>query len=220
MSYNVLSLRMSVPAVVSVIRACSPDVVCLQEVPRFFFWRRRLDELARATGLRVVSGHRRAGAVAVLVRPEISVIDSGETRLRWKLGHHRRGVAAALLEIEGHKLTVASVHMSLYDDERARHVAAIRNAIEGYGAPVVIAGDINETPEGEVWRGLATHFQDAYAVAPSGEGDTFSAQDPRRRIDAVFVDRALTVIGCGVPAVPDMDKASDHRPLVAVLALD
>ncbi len=220
MTYNVLSLRMSVPAVVSVIRACAPDVVCLQEAPRFLFWRRRLDQLALATGLRVVSGHRRAGAVVVLVRPEIAVLASGETKLPWRFGKHRRGVATALLDLDGQRLAVASVHMSLFADERERHVPLIRAAVERLGGAVVIAGDINETPDGDVWRELATHYQDAYTVAPVGEGDTFSATHPRRRIDAVFADRSLRVVSAGVPDAPEMDKASDHRPVLAEVALD
>lgn len=219
MSYNVLSLRLSVAAVVGVVNGCKPDVLCLQEAPRFLFWRQRLDRVAAATGLRVVAGHRRAGAVAVLVAADVTVVQTSVLRLKWRVGRHRRGVATALVDVAGTRLLVASVHMSLYDDERRRHLPLILAAAERHGVPVVIAGDLNEDADGEVWIELQRRYQDAYAVAPEGEGETFSARKPRRRIDAVFVDKRLPVLGCGVPDVPGIEDASDHRPLLARLSL-
>ncbi|MEO6711836.1 MAG: endonuclease/exonuclease/phosphatase family protein [Mycobacteriales bacterium] len=219
MSYNVQSLRMSVDALVDVIIDCRPDVVCLQEAPRFLMWRRRLNAFAGLCGLQIAAGHRRAGAVAVLVGPRVTVLDAAETRLRWRIGRHRRGVATVLLEFDGQRLAVSSVHMSLYADERVAHLTAVIAAAERHGGAVVIAGDINEQPGGATWHRFAGRYQDAYAVAPDGEELTFSATQPRRRIDAVFVDHALAVLGCGVPAHPRIPEASDHRPVLGRIAI-
>ena len=52
MSYNIRSLRDDSAAVVRVIRAADPDVVCVQEAPRFLFWRRKCARLARDVGMR------------------------------------------------------------------------------------------------------------------------------------------------------------------------
>jgi endonuclease/exonuclease/phosphatase family metal-dependent hydrolase len=217
LSYNVMSLRMSRAGVVDVIRAAAPDVLCLQEAPRFFRPRQTLDRLADAVGLLAVAGHARAGAVHVLVRPGITVVSAGALRLSREATRHRRGVAHALLDVAGVQVAVASVHMSLYADERARHLPAVLSVVEQYGAPVVLAGDLNEQPGGAVWRDLAGRYQDAYAVAPDGGEHTFSAQRPSRRIDGVFVDNALRVVGAGVPAIGRAAEASDHSPLVAVI---
>lgn len=219
LSYNVLSLRMSVPALVAVITGCRPDVLCLQEAPRFLFWRRRLARLASATGLRVVAGHRRAGAVAVLIGPDVALLAAAELRLPWQVGRHRRGVATVLLGVHGRRFAVTSVHLSLSGDERRAHLPLILTAAEQYGGPVVIAGDINEEDSGDVWIELARRYQDAYAVAPAGEGATFSAQHPRTRIDGVFADRSIRVIDAGVPEVPGIAEASDHRPVLARLSV-
>lgn len=219
LTYNVLSLRLSYDAVVSVITACTPDVVCLQEVPRFLFWRRRLRRLAADADLRWVAGHGRAGAVAVLVSRGVDVIEAASVRLPWQPGRHRRGVAVALLAIGQSRLAVASVHMSLYADERGAHLPLVRAAAERYGVPAVIAGDLNEDDRGALWRLLASDYQDAYVVAPEGAGATFTALDPRRRIDGVFVDPRVAVLGCGVPEIPGITAASDHRPTLARLRL-
>ncbi|MEP7055837.1 MAG: endonuclease/exonuclease/phosphatase family protein [Actinomycetota bacterium] len=218
LSYNVLSLRMSEQAVAAIIKACDPDIVCVQEAPRFLFWRRRIERLAAASGLRFVAGHRRAGAVAVLVGPRIELVEAGVTRLPWRVGRHRRGVACALVGVLGRRLVVASVHLSLHADERLAHLPLIVAAVERYAVPVVIAGDINEEDIGAAWLELGRRYQDAYAVAPVGHGETFSALHPRRRIDAIFVDRSVTVLSCQVPDLPEVAAASDHCPLLATLA--
>jgi endonuclease/exonuclease/phosphatase family metal-dependent hydrolase len=219
MSYNVLSLRMSVPSLIAVISSCQPDILCVQEAPRFLFWRRRLERIATGSGLRVVVGHRRAGAVAVLAGPRTDVIEARVARLPWRVGRHRRGVASALLGVHGQRLAVASLHLSLYADERLAHLPRVLAAVEGYGAPVVLAGDINEDDVGATWKRLADRYQDAYAVAPEGDGATYSAQQPHKRIDAVFVDRSITVLSCAVPGGPEVTEASDHRPVLATIAL-
>jgi endonuclease/exonuclease/phosphatase family metal-dependent hydrolase len=86
-------------------------------------------------------------------------------------------------------------------------------------APVILAGDINETPDGAAWQALAERYRDAYAVAPTWGESTYSATNPVRRIDAIFVDPAITVVSSGVPDVPAIERASDHRPVLAVLRL-
>jgi endonuclease/exonuclease/phosphatase family metal-dependent hydrolase len=92
-----------------------------------------------------------------------------------------------------------------------------------FGAPIVLACDLNEEPAGPAWGLLARAFQDAYLVAPVGEGATYSARHPARRIDGIFVDHAITVAGGGVPADPelagDYTAATDHRPVLADLLL-
>ena len=64
LSYNVRSLRDDADAVASVIRSCEPDVVCIQEAPRFLRWRSKCAALARTSGMFVVTGGRPAGCDA------------------------------------------------------------------------------------------------------------------------------------------------------------
>ncbi|HEV2888969.1 MAG TPA: endonuclease/exonuclease/phosphatase family protein [Frankiaceae bacterium] len=217
LSYNVLSLRLGLDRVAAVVRACEPDVVCVQEAPRFWAWRAKCARLALECGLRVVTGGRPAAANLLLARRDLRVVEGRSVRLRWRPPLHRRGVAIGVLDVGGGPFVVASTHLSLDDGERlaqARQVAAI---VTRYGAPAVLAGDVNEDPDGPAFGHLAGTFADAYAAAPDGDGLTSTARHPRRRIDAVFVDRRLRVVRCGVPAVAGVEDASDHRPLLAVV---
>ena len=58
---------------------------------------------------------------------------------------------------------------------------------------------------------------DAFAAVGSGDGFTYSAADPVRRIDAVFADPRLRPVSAEVIDSPDVRIASDHRPLLVDL---
>ena len=217
LSYNVLSLRRGTDRVAAVIRACDPDVVCVQEAPRFLFWRRRCRALAAASGLVMVTGGRPAAAVMVLAKPGLPLVTRRDVKLPWHPPRHRRGLAIAVFRAGGAEVSVASTHLSLDPGERRAQAAlALRHATRD-ACPAILAGDVNETPGDPAWRLLAAALPDAYATAPDGDGLTSTAEHPRRRIDGVFVDRRLRVVSCGVPDVPGIKAASDHRPVLAVV---
>ncbi|MFB4315671.1 endonuclease/exonuclease/phosphatase family protein [Actinomadura sp. 21ATH] len=238
LSYNIRSLRDDPAAVAAVVRGLRPDVVCLQEVPRFLGWRLKRRRLARAAGLAVASGRRAAG-LAVLHGPRARVLHREYHLLSPVPGLHRRGLAVAVLEVgagagEGAaaRLIAASTHLDLRDGPRRAHAAEIVELLgrvrAAYPAPVVLAGDVNEEPGGAAWTLLCGPFRDAYAAAPAGGAATFPARAPRRRIDGIFASPEIGVAGCGVPGEPGGEgedaaaahvRASDHRPLLAELAL-
>jgi endonuclease/exonuclease/phosphatase family metal-dependent hydrolase len=217
LSYNVLSLRLGTERVAAVIRACEPDVVCVQEAPRFLFWRRKCRALANATGLRIVTGGRPAGAVLLLARPGLRVVQRKDVKLPWHPPLHRRGMAIGVLDVDGTEVTVASTHLSLDDAERRAQADLALARLALLDRPAILAGDVNETPDDPAWRVLAAALPDAYATAPEGDGLTSTAAHPRRRLDGIFVDRRLGVLSCGVPEVPGLAEASDHRPVLATI---
>ena len=140
-------------------------------------------------------------------------------------GLHRRGLVFGLFDVRGARLVAASIHLDLTGEARRRHAEEIVQELsrvrDEFGAPVVVAGDVNEEPGGPAWGVFATRFRDAGAVAPYGREPTFSTARPARRIDGVFADLDVTVLRCGVPDDPDLladyPAASDHRPVLAEL---
>ncbi|MCD0450975.1 endonuclease/exonuclease/phosphatase family protein [Actinocorallia sp. API 0066] len=219
LTYNLRSLRDDPLAVARVVRACAPDLLCLQEVPRYGRWRAARAGLAREVGMTVLAGRRTAG-LAVLGRPGVRLLASGFHRLPWAPPLHRRALAVAVVSVEGRALAVASTHLGLDPRERLRHADLVLRLLAGRPAPAVLAGDFNEGPDGPAWRLLASRLRDAHAVAPEGGAATFPAGGPRRRIDGIFTDPRLTVLGCGVPPDPggDFARATDHLPVLARLA--
>jgi endonuclease/exonuclease/phosphatase family metal-dependent hydrolase len=226
LSYNIRSMRDDRAALARVIQGCRPDVVCVQEAPRFWLWRRKRRRLARMCGLAVVAGRRPAG-LAVLAGPRARRIHA-EYHLLSKIPKlHRRGLAIAVLEIDGTRLIAASTHLDLAGEARRLHAEEVLEALDRvrrrFDAPVVLTGDINEEPGGPAWALLAERYSDGYEAAPSGMAHTYSAGNPRRRIDGVFADRELEILSCGVPAdqalAAEFALATDHRPLLAELRL-
>lgn len=211
LSYNVRSLRDDRAAVASVIRACRPDIVCVQEAPRFLRWRSKCAALARESGLVVVTGGRPAGAMLLLAALRVKVLCTRDVLLAKTPRLHQRGLAIAEVEVGGMPYAVASMHLSLDAGERLRQAGEVLERLAGLGAPLVLAGDVNETAEGPAWSLLRG------SLADGGGGPTYSAREPRRRIDAIFADPRLEFLSCDVPQVAGLDRASDHRPLLAEL---
>lgn len=224
LSYNLRSMRDDRNAIACVVRRLRPDILCVQEAPRFLLWRRRRRWLARRAALEPV-GLKRASGLELYAGPRAVVIDRRHRLLSPVPGLHRRGLVFGVFDVDGARLIAAGVHLDLVGEARRRHAEEIVEELDraraGFGAPVVVAGDINEQAGGAAWDVLAARFQDAGAVAPYGQEHTFSAIRPTRRIDGVFADPEITVLRCGVPDDPELlaayPAATDHRPVLAEL---
>jgi endonuclease/exonuclease/phosphatase family metal-dependent hydrolase len=223
LSYNVRSLRDDAGAVAAVIRACAPDVVCVQEAPRFLRWRSRCAELARASGLLVVTGGRSAGAMLLLASMRSRVLHREDVLLAKAPRRHQRGLAIAVLGFGPARLAVASMHLSLDAEERLRQVPEVLGHLERvraqWDASVALAGDVNASPGRPAWQALTGELRDAYSIAPWGGERTSPARAPVRRIDGVFVGADVEVVRCGAPEVRGGERASDHLPVLADLRL-
>jgi endonuclease/exonuclease/phosphatase family metal-dependent hydrolase len=217
LSYNVRSLRDDRRAVAEVIRSVDPDVVCLQEAPRFWRWRSKCAELARRSGLLYVNGGRTTGGVALLVNLRVDVLEAHEGLLTKHPRLHQRGLAAAVVSRSGARLLVASAHLGLDAAERRGHAAEVLDLLGRLPAgPTVLTGDLNEPPGSPAW----TVFQDGGLrdVAP-GSGPTFPAVAPRKRIDAVLASEDVGLTDYRVVDSGGVQRASDHRPVLALLSI-
>ena len=217
LSWNIRSLRDSRDDVVHIIRSTDADVVCLQESPRLLA-SRRVRRLAQDCGLEVASAGPPVRALTVLTAPRVRVVASLREPLPWEPWRHRRGLARVVVEVRDHRLQVATFHLGLSLEEREKHARLVLARVRENALPTVLAGDVNETDTFPAWRQLTASLQDAWAVAGDGDGRTFSTSSPRRRIDGVFVDRRLTVVSCRALDGAAVAGASDHRPVLAVVA--
>ncbi|MGQ0846074.1 MAG: endonuclease/exonuclease/phosphatase family protein [Sporichthyaceae bacterium] len=220
-TWNVRSLRDDAGAVAATLRDLEPDVVCLQEAPRFLRWRSRCAELARESQLVMVGGGRNSGANVILSGLRAQVASVVDSHLSGSPKRHRRGVALAVLDLGGARILVAGTHLSLDAAERERQAREAVGRVAALGVEhAVLCGDFNDVPGSPTWRALSQTLRDAHAVAPVGDVLTFPAVAPARRIDGVFVSPSVRVLGAGVPVdLPNAAAASDHLPVVADLAV-
>ncbi|MFE7750481.1 endonuclease/exonuclease/phosphatase family protein [Streptomyces sp. NPDC057428] len=224
LSYNVRSLRDDTEALARVIRACAPDLVCVQEAPRFFRWRKAAARLAAMTDLVILSGGATAAGPMLFCSLRATVERTEDVLLPLAPGQHRRGLATAVVRVAGARLGVVSCHLSLRSEERQAQAGMVLDRIDAMEVPhAIVAGDLNDVPEGPTFRRLAGRLQDCRAVRPWGGELTFPPDAPRKRIDAVFATGGIEVLGCGVPSdlpgvtAADLRAATDHLPVLAAL---
>lgn len=219
LSWNVRDMLGDPLAVYRVIRAAQPDVVCLQEGPRWPGSRFRLGQIARATGLTFVAGGRASAGTCVLIGPGVILISARAARLPVRGWRARpRGVVLVSVALKADPaappLSILCLHLGLQAAERAQHVEIIRQRLSGQ-PHLVLAGDLNEVPGGESWESLSTLVSDPQPDA----APTFPARHQRFRIDAVLANRQVRVLEYDTwrPEERDLQLSSDHRPVLAVV---
>jgi endonuclease/exonuclease/phosphatase family metal-dependent hydrolase len=215
LSYNVHGLRDDQYALHGLVRDLDPDVMCVQEAPKYLRWRSRVAALARECGLFYVSGGGTTGGTALLVHLRVAVERRAELALSSRFGWPDRGVAAAVIRVRGARLGVASLHLPLVGSAR---LGQARRALEvlrlGGASTLLAAGDLNERPSGAVWSYL--HQQGLRDLGHSS-GPTYPAIHPDRRIDGAFATSDVEVLDFRVVDDPRVRRASDHRPLLVTL---
>jgi len=215
-SYNTRDFLEDPYAAARVVRAIDPDVLCLQEVPRRLFSRRRVANFAQWCSMSWSGRHRGSGGTTIFTSPRVDVVESHHHRLRVARLQRTRGFALARVAAPGHEpIAVASVHLSLNARERAAHAQVILDTVD-VGGEVVLAGDLNEDETGEAWKAFAGVMR---LVSP--RTPTYPSHRPRKVLDVIFASP-------GLPAGPHVDvpiaeadlvAGSDHRPTWVDLVL-
>lgn len=229
MTYNIKFLALDAAAARRVVRAEAPDVLLLQETPRWVLGRWRTRAFARSVGLEVVAGGIAGRACAVAVAPHLltQVVEGRGVAFEPRWVRFRRGwptprgyayVRLARRGSEGPSgaddvLTLVSVHFSAQPPSRALHVPVYRALAAREAPDVVVGGDLNENPRGPSVLALQPPLRDADpAQAPTQPVDA-----PRSRLDGFLVGDTVTVRSVHVPDGPDVLVASDHRPAMLEL---
>jgi endonuclease/exonuclease/phosphatase family metal-dependent hydrolase len=220
LTYNVRSMRDDRDALGRAIRSAEPDVVLVQESPRFLRWRSLCAELARRSNLVVVSGGRYAGSNLILSTLGVDVVSTADVLFTRDPRLHRRGTAIAVLTKSGSRFAVAGTHLDLVEAPRVRHIDELEEAIATHvpdDVPAIVAGDVNDVPGSRAWAAMTRHRADAFATAGVGSALTAPVTAPRKTIDGLFVDPRITVRAARVLDSADIARASDHRPVLAEL---
>ncbi|GAA3762009.1 endonuclease/exonuclease/phosphatase family protein [Micromonospora maritima] len=219
LSYNVHSQRDDTAALAEVVREVGPDVVIVQEGPRRFRWRQKCATLADSFGLVVAAGGLPSLGNVLLTSLRVRVTETRCQRYPLTPGRHLRGAAYARCRVGGVDFLLAGSHLSTDPAERPAQAAAFKRELAASPLPVVAGADLNEGPDGPAWRTVAEGLTDAAVAADRADRHTFSCADPRRRIDALFVDPRITVADYDVVDTPRTRRASDHFPVLVDLLL-
>ncbi|MCI4061849.1 endonuclease/exonuclease/phosphatase family protein [Micromonospora sp. R77] len=219
LSYNIHSQRDDTAALAEVVRAAAPDVVIVQEGPRRFRWRQKSATLAESFGLVVGAGGLPALGNLLLTSLRVRVLDTRCERYPLTPGRHLRGAAYAECVVGGSRFLLAGSHLSTDPAERPAQAAAFKRTLAAATLPVVAGADLNEGPDGPAWRTVAAGLTDTAEAMDRADRHTYSCGNPRRRIDALFVDPRIAVVDYDVVDTPRTRQASDHFPILVDLLL-
>ncbi|WP_346619677.1 endonuclease/exonuclease/phosphatase family protein [Blastococcus montanus] len=230
--------RHDLPRLATLLASVDADVICLQEVDRYFGERSEdVDQallLSRALDMQLAWGPaideprpgdepRRQYGNALLSRLPILISDvhrlpgSGEPR----------SALRTMIELDGGALWITATHLTTRSAEvRGTQVAALADLHTEPMDTGVLVGDFNTGPDAPELDVLRQRFTDAWRLARArddqagwkfwqkDEGLTHPAHSPSKRIDHVWVSAGVAVAGA---YVLDAEGASDHLPVVVDL---
>ena len=198
------------------------DVIALQEADKRFGPRESTldrEAILSETGFTPVPfavGEHSLGwhGNAILVRQGIEVLDYRRIELPTL---EPRGAVAVDLKMEGQKIRVAAMHLSLLGHFRKKQVSSLMHQLHedlDY-LPTVLIGDLNE------WRDSARSlrlFEQRYEVTTPGK--SFPSPLPVGSLDRIITSPEFTVRKAGVHKSRTARVASDHLPVWAELILE
>ncbi|MDA0138492.1 endonuclease/exonuclease/phosphatase family protein [Solirubrobacter deserti] len=219
---------LSIPRIANEIRKTKADVIGLQEVDRHWGARSEFvdqaERLAKRLDMKVVYAPnldleplnpgqpRRQYGTAIL--SSYDIVSSRNTLLPRPNNGEQRGLLEAVIKVGKARVRVANTHLQHNSDvERTAQVNRILELLEPAEEPTVLLGDLNALPTAPELAPLYTRFDDAWTLGGVGEGFTYPAEAPDRRIDYVFVSPDVDVKKAQVHPTP----ASDHLPVSAKL---
>lgn len=210
--------KVDLERIAAVIRTQKPDLVALQEVDKHCRRTGEVDQtavLAKLTGLAGVFGKAMDHDGGEYGQAILSRHPLGETQVHRLPGDGEPRIAfEASVTIGGEALRMVTVHLDHQQDaRRLKQAQVVAGILAGINAPVILAGDFNDVPGSPVLKCFDEKWQ---VVAKEGPAFTSPAANPKAEIDHVLV-RGLKVVS-PVVVLPEA-VASDHRPLVTVLAL-
>jgi endonuclease/exonuclease/phosphatase family metal-dependent hydrolase len=235
LTWNIAAGHGDLAQIARVIRDAAPDVAALQEVD--VHWAERsgfADQaaaLAEAVGLdarfgRIYRIHQLDGSppreygLAILSRLPIRgfrnhVIPRLSTQSAATEPEPLPGFLEAAIEYQGTEVRVFNTHLDYRPDPRVRRlqVDAMLALMTDAGA-AMLAGDLNAPPSAPELATLFRRLSDAWP-AQAGDGFTYPANAPVRRIDYLLVSDHWQVMRAQTLPV----TASDHLPVVAEILL-
>ncbi|MEU4197472.1 endonuclease/exonuclease/phosphatase family protein [Kribbella sp. NPDC026611] len=222
LSYNVHRWGDDRAALARVVRACAPDVMLVQEAPTWFGTRRKRRAMAASFGMRYVAASARN---AILVADGIDLTGIRGWRI-WRPFIRRRlnfiatqlpgGAVGGHVRLGARSIAVVVCHLGLHPRGRQHEIAQVLTGCRRFNTPYLLAGDLNEEPNGPVWKRLA---EEGLTDLGADAGPTFNSSTPYKRIDGALLAPELTGRLRHLPAThEDLAAASDHLPLLIELS--
>ena len=221
--------KANLDAIAALVKSTGAEVVLLQEVDRGTTRSGRIDQVEQLAAL---TGYATAFApsllnyqggqygIAALSRGLIGyrattplAVTPPQTRAEGS--HEPRVALLAFAEVRGINWTLINTHLDPAEGpwraQEVQQVADLAREQQASARPTIVGGDFNSTPDNPVLAPLkAAGLRDAWLECGSGDGLTYPADKPVKRIDYLFLAGNLH---CRSAQVLET-TLSDHRPLL------
>ncbi|HTM23870.1 MAG TPA: endonuclease/exonuclease/phosphatase family protein [Vicinamibacterales bacterium] len=218
--------------VAALVKSTAAEIVLLQEVDRGTARSGKVDQVQR---LQALTGYSTAFApslrhydggeygIAVLSRGYVGYtstsplpVSPAETRAGGS--SEPRVALVAIANVRGANWHVVNTHLDPAEGAaRGQEVGRLVELVhdqQAAGVSLLVGGDFNSTPDNAVLAPLrAAGLRDAWTECGSGDGFTYPADKPVKRIDYLFLSGS---IHCSAASVLDT-QVSDHRPVLITL---
>lgn len=106
-------------------------------------------------------------------------------------------------------------HYQKFSMDRLKQAKLIKEHAAHISHPVIICGDLNDTPQSHVYKVAKGEMQDTFEEEGLGIGSTFGEKIPGLRIDHIFVDQSIEVLDHDI----SRSNFSDHYLVRTKLAI-
>lgn len=211
--------QIDIDAIVNVIKSQNPDVLALQEVDVHTKRSGNIDQaaiIASKTGMHAYFGKaidHDGGGYGVAILSKFPLTNTNTISLPETSDPSVEDRVVATAEItfrNGKKLTIGSTHFDVKIAANREEQAAALNKITA--TPLIIAGDLNCTPESAAFKLLSPKFTSSCTEC----GFTIPVNNPKRVIDHIIFSPAFSIKSS---IVVNETYASDHLPVVAEIVV-
>ncbi len=143
----------------------------------------------------------------------------------------KRSLLEARIDVGGETVWVFVTHLAQGAQDRQVQAQEVLLRMSQAGGQHILAGDFNSCPSGlcegdsgpadNVYEMLTTSYDDVWTeagfAAEDSAGFTYSASNPLRRIDYIFVSDEVSVLAVERIRTAEAVEASDHLPVSATI---
>ena len=220
MTYNIhngtgIDNKLDYNRIADVITQIAPDVVALQELDSVTNRSNGVDVTSHLSSLTAMYPYYSASIPYDGGKYGIAVLSKTKPLSYKTFPLPGREEARSLLLLEFRDYIFCCTHFSLNADDRFASVDIINNVIKNYEKPVILAGDINATPNSTVLK----KFSQNWTVLSDTARFTYSADNPKETIDYILGYNTKEYSYSVWRRQVFSTLASDHLPLFADIRL-
>lgn len=226
--------RLDIKRVADIIRRSEADVVALQDVDRGVARTEGIDlmtKLADLTGMTytfVKSRNLDGGEHGNGLLTHFPILEEKSELYRLQTAKNECSLMRLVLDVHGTEIFLMNTELAgnAADSVQVSNVSEVIDAAkEIVNVPVIFCGSLPSSSDSSSLKPIGDTFSDCWTISGFGNGATFPATSPDRRLDYIFVSKSRVPTDSKSPEVSLRpvkaevlaDSASDHRPLVVTL---